>query len=422
LTSRNLGGETVPDASEPRTRYTFLIGPAYDDVLPAFMIDAGDYADPEAVHADVLEASEVLASNKVISEMVTETVRPGAPRPTLPSWAGFRDEHVLEGRMDDTIPTSSGLRRPGGWEQMQSDVEGARSLLREQLAALARSIVPGAEPYVIADRGPARHGRACEDLSQERFGASVTVGLHLGDPEIDEVMRSAAGVLRELGWPVAEPRHEGRMYRLEAERGGYSVLFSVDERWRTATLLGRTPLFQATDDGSIKTAPESPGVRIKSMSEWRFMSDREVADLVTGLWTLDWSWRPEEAEQLVDRFSWKVVHRGSRNLMLENEFGPGFVDVNAGRVQRIIVAASTFADENTTEGRAFTQDAFARVVAAATRALGEPSSRRPGEFPEVRWRGAEATVTVRRSSAQVDIELATNESVDDEDWAASRGL
>jgi hypothetical protein len=92
-----------------RTRYIFLIGPAYDDVVPAFVIDAGDYADPEAVQADVREASAVMDSDKVISEMVTETVGPSAARPALPTWAEFRDRHVLDGRVDESIPTSSRL-------------------------------------------------------------------------------------------------------------------------------------------------------------------------------------------------------------------------------------------------------------------------------------------------------------------------
>ena len=239
--------------SDPSTRYTFSIGPAYDDVVPAFVIDGSDHADPQALRAELREASEVLQDNKVITEMLTETVRPGAPRPALPSWPEFRDRHVAGGRVDDSIPTYTGLRRPGGWEQMQSDVEHARCTMREQLFAVARSMMPGAEPYLIFDRGPARHGRGSQDLSQERYGASVTVGLRLGEKESDEVMGSAAAILRALGWLVDGPRREGRMTRLGAEHGGCSMLLSVEERWRTATLLGRTPFFQATDSGSVVT-------------------------------------------------------------------------------------------------------------------------------------------------------------------------
>ena len=74
------------------------------------------------------------------------------------------------------------------------------------------------------------------------------------------------------------------------------------------------------------------------------------------------------------------------------------------------------------DAQTFLQDTFAGVVAAATRARGEPTQRRPGNNPEVRWRGEEATVGVKRVSVQVDIFLATNEFIDDYDWAESRGL
>jgi hypothetical protein len=91
-------------------------------------------------------------------------------------------------------------------------------------------------------------------------------------------------------------------------------------------------------------------------------------------------------------------------------------------VVRISTTVSTPVDWETVEDRAFTQDAFARVVAAATQALGEPTQRVPGEYPEVRWRGAESTIAVKRVSTQVRVYLATNEWVDDFDWGVSRGL
>jgi hypothetical protein len=40
----------------------------------------------------------------------------------------------------------------------------------------------------------------------------------------------------------------------------------------------------------------------------------------------------------------------------------------------------------------------------------------------VRWHGPESTIAVANLSVQVDVYLATNEWVDDFDWAVSRGL
>lgn len=243
----------MTEFDEPRIRYTFLIGPAFDDVTPAFVIDTGDYDDPAAARRHVDEAAAVLDDNRVISEMATETVRPQSPASTLPSWPDFRDRHVIGGRVDETVPVASGVRTPGGWERMQVDVERSRAILREQLLAVARSIVPDAEPRVISDRGPERHGHASQDLSQERYGAFVTVGFRLGEHDIAQVMSTAASVLDELSWLTEAPSFAGRTHRLEATRGGYSLLFSVDERWKSAKLLGQTPLFRATDSGSERT-------------------------------------------------------------------------------------------------------------------------------------------------------------------------
>ena len=160
------------------------------------------------------------------------------------------------------------------------------------------------------------------------------------------------------------------------------------------------------------------------MRERRVLSDQEIIDLVTRLRTLDWSWRPDEVPRLVTDFGWTIMGRALENFVLTTQFGmaTGRVEVDrANEVVRISTAVSTPVSPKTAEARAFTQDAFARVVAATTRALGEPTQRIPGETPEVRWRGAESTVAVMRT-IQVNVYLATNEWVDDFDWSLSRGL
>lgn len=81
----------------------------------------------------------------------------------------------------------------------------------------------------------------------------MTVGFRLGEDDIGQVMSNAVSVLGELAWQAGARSFDGRTHRLEATRGGYFLLFSVDERWRTANLLGRTPLFRATETGSERT-------------------------------------------------------------------------------------------------------------------------------------------------------------------------
>jgi uncharacterized protein DUF6301 len=161
------------------------------------------------------------------------------------------------------------------------------------------------------------------------------------------------------------------------------------------------------------------------MGERHVSSEQEIADLVTGLRSLEWSWDPSEVDRVAEHFGWKIVARGRRFTMLDAGFGLDtgeFEFDDAGRVARVSVAVSEPTSAKSAEGRQRVQDAFAHVVSAATGALGEPTSRLPGEQPEVRWRGDVATVGVKRFSVQVDVFLATNEYVDDFDRAVSRGL
>ncbi|GAA2101604.1 DUF6301 family protein [Actinomadura alba] len=160
------------------------------------------------------------------------------------------------------------------------------------------------------------------------------------------------------------------------------------------------------------------------MVERRISSDEEISDLVTGLRTLDWTWDPDEVDQVVERFGWKVESRRRRSVRLDAGFGmaTGFIDFSRdGKVEQISVAVCESASAESPEGRAYVQDAFAKIVAAATRALGEPTERVPGESAEVRWRGDEATVGVKRLSVQVNVFLATNEYVDEFDRVVEPG-
>jgi hypothetical protein len=98
------------------------------------------------------------------------------------------------------------------------------------------------------------------------------------------------------------------------------------------------------------------------MTEWRALTDDEIVELATRLRVLDWSWRPDDAA-----------------------------------------------------GRAQAHDAFARMVAALTGALGEPTARIPGEVPEIRWAGAETTLVLRDPSVVVELSLMANSWLADYD-------
>ena len=161
------------------------------------------------------------------------------------------------------------------------------------------------------------------------------------------------------------------------------------------------------------------------MRERRVLSDQEVVDLVTGLRSLDWSWDPDGIDRVVERFGWTIESRRRRFVRMDAGFGSatGYVDFSRdGTVDSIRVAVSGSESAESADGRACVQDAFARVVAAATRALGEPTERVPGDSPEVRWRGDDATIGVTRSLVRANVYLATNEYVDEADRDRESGL
>lgn len=245
----------MTDMPELRTRYTFLVGAAYDDLIPAFVIDGRDYPDPAAVQADLREAGDLLNANRVVAEQVAE-VDPGTSRPSLPSWPEFRDRHVVDGRFDESVPRRTEFRRPRGWDQLWADLERDRETLRDQLLGAARATVPGSEPFVKYDRGPARHGSASPNLAEEVYGARVAVGARVGDEEPAQVLARGVAVLGGMAWNVGPVRRDGRYLVADAERNGYEIHVLAADGGGAITFSGKTPLLRATEEGSARvTAP-----------------------------------------------------------------------------------------------------------------------------------------------------------------------
>ncbi|MGV9970298.1 DUF6301 family protein [Nocardia beijingensis] len=54
------------------------------------------------------------------------------------------------------------------------------------------------------------------------------------------------------------------------------------------------------------------------------------------------------------------------------------------------------------------RDSFARMASALTGSLGEPSSRQPGEDPEIRWAGEKTTLQLVCLRTTVRLYLVTN--------------
>jgi hypothetical protein len=153
------------------------------------------------------------------------------------------------------------------------------------------------------------------------------------------------------------------------------------------------------------------------MTEWRALTDDEIVELATRLRSLDWSWRLDDAAVPASAFGWEVVMARGNWVMLDSGFGAGSAKLTGrdGQAGEILVQVTDFAAADDAAGRAQTRDAFARMVAALTGALGEPTARIPGEVPEIRWAGADTTLVLRDPSAAVELFLMANPWLADHD-------
>lgn len=102
---------------------------------------------------------------------------------------------------------------------------------------------------------------------------------------------------------------------------------------------------------------------------------------------------------------------------------PGFGVGDAGasltldgddRLNGILVDVSESTMDGSAESKAFQQDVFARSAQTLTEAYGAPTTRLPGESPELWWRRETVTLKLRIGWLSVDMELVRNEDLDQE--------
>ena len=146
--------------------------------------------------------------------------------------------------------------------------------------------------------------------------------------------------------------------------------------------------------------------------------DRSTArDLLTTLSQLRWSWSVEELPQVMERLDWHVVAQiEGRGAVADAPWNVGEQAIDIGleghRVDTVTIGLSEVLLPETTGSRAFTQDRFVDIVAVGSHVLGPSTSRVLGEYPNVRWRGSETTITVTNLWSSVALVWATNEAQD----------
>lgn len=145
--------------------------------------------------------------------------------------------------------------------------------------------------------------------------------------------------------------------------------------------------------------------------EQRVMGDEDIIELANKLYTLRWPWRMDYLVMLLDVFRWRdPIIRSPDWVRFDAGLGSGTCDVigRAGDAERIEVAVTTLFPDDA-QGWAGIDDAFTRMSSTLIAAIGEPTARIAGKFPEIRWGGVENTLRLTNLAVMVHLDLVTNE-------------
>ncbi|QKG23460.1 DUF6301 family protein [Actinomadura verrucosospora] len=151
----------------------------------------------------------------------------------------------------------------------------------------------------------------------------------------------------------------------------------------------------------------------------RMLDDQAIRELAVRLRDLEWSWSQTEVPAIAQELGWTVDGDFDGIIELDTGLGPasGVVEVNdEGAVDIIVVSATSYIDPDEPAERAWLRDGFAHATSLVTEALGEPTLKRPGSSPQVRWRGENSTLGVNTTSVSLKIFVARNDYLDDEDY------
>jgi hypothetical protein len=232
--------------TERETLHVFLIGEAYDDVTPVFVVDGRDYADDESVRADVEAAWKALHDRRLIGEVETSAVHPQAPRSPLPSWPQWRARHIDGDEPIGVRPRPDAQPVPPGRGDMFRWLEQSKGWLDAQLAAAAAA-VPGARTRRTREPSAHRIGPGSVELAEERFRMDVEyLVVPPADAPADQVLHQITGWLRANGWTAGARDESPRYVTFEATLSGYTFGVAWNHRDRALHLTGSSPVVDAT--------------------------------------------------------------------------------------------------------------------------------------------------------------------------------
>jgi hypothetical protein len=225
----------------PDKLYVYQWGEAYDDLRTAFYIDERRYPSAEAAQAARRGANAAM-KDFIGGVEVTSGKNRIAPGAGVPTWEEFRQRHFVDGVPTPVRPSAGQVAPPPGWNAMNEELSRARQRLREELLTVLAEAFPGGTPFVDSDRPSRRESPASIDLSDERYGFGVRVGVETdGPPPVSTA--AAVTALRRHGWQAepSTPAHTGLSTR--THRDDYTVVVLAEAG--TVFLAGRSPLFRA---------------------------------------------------------------------------------------------------------------------------------------------------------------------------------
>ncbi len=245
------------------------------------------------------------------------------------------------------------------------------------------------------------------DVDMELSGLDVAELLGFGFP-----LWYAAG---SLSRNLPESRLTGPSAELPSEHGVVMLAGGAPTGW----LSGAAP-----EPGH--RAPEAAG------GPRRTVPDEQVRQLAAALAALRPSWSAADAPRVAEQLGWSVASgAGTGGLVARTGLAPfdGLADLRcSGAVLNQIVVRLSDGEKEPTPGfDDYRSTVFARAARTVTGELGEPSERRPGRSPQIRWSVpggqlrlsdggvfVELSLSSDRFAAILDAEVADDDIT--EDW------
>jgi hypothetical protein len=147
-----------------------------------------------------------------------------------------------------------------------------------------------------------------------------------------------------------------------------------------------------------------------------------IADAVTRLSNVQWSWSLPDVEALAAQLGWPLDGSPAHSVgYLRTDYpvhGLAIVSIFSEISQGIVVPATDVIEQRFPDR----VDAFAQTVRATVAVLGQPAGHQPGHYPEVWWPGSGGRVGVEDNGTYIGLELLSARYASELDADGERSL